>query len=268
MKIKVNEKYLETSEKNLFNIKEKIKPDADIVIVNGCVIRNDMLLSDGDKVVLIRRGEIPNPEELETLLTARHTPGVHEKIKKSIVGIAGLGGLGSVIAISLARLGIGKLVLADFDVVEPSNLNRQQYFIEQIGMLKTEALKNNLTKINPYIDIEIHSIKLNRENIPQIFSQVDVMVEAFDTAEAKAMIMEVFTTTYSQKPLVMASGVAGYFSSNSIITMQYAPNIYIVGDLINESMLGVGLMSPRVGIAANHQANAVLRLLLNEKVID
>ncbi|MBW2366731.1 MAG: ThiF family adenylyltransferase, partial [Deltaproteobacteria bacterium] len=133
------------------NLRDREKPGADVLIKNGFPCRPDEPLQDGDKVVLIVRGEIPDARTLEALMAARHTPGVHEKMKSGVVGVAGLGGLGSNVAVSLARMGVGTLILADFDVVEPSNLNRQQYFIEHIGRLKTEAMCDILKRVNPYL---------------------------------------------------------------------------------------------------------------------
>ena len=131
MQIKVNEISKEvTSGSTLFSLRDQLKPQADVVVLNGALAKDDVVLEDGDCVVLITKGQIPARDELEALMMARHTPGVHDAVKNSTVGIAGLGGLGSAIAIALARVGVGKLVLVDFDVVEPSNLNRQQYFID------------------------------------------------------------------------------------------------------------------------------------------
>jgi len=117
------------------------KPEADLFIFNGFPAGPDTLLADGDICCLIRRGEMPTAEEMESLLAARHTPGVHEIIQNARVGIIGLGGLGTVVAGALARIGVGNLVLADFDVVEPSNLNRQQYSISQIGGKNDRGIK-------------------------------------------------------------------------------------------------------------------------------
>ncbi len=136
--IKVNEKEVSIpSTLSLFHLKNQFKSNADVIIYNGFPVNADRPLKEGD--------------ELESLMMARHTPGIHQKIKASVVGIAGLGGLGSAIAIALARIGVGKLILVDFDVVEPSNLNRQQYFTHQIGMPKVEALQKNIAMINPYV---------------------------------------------------------------------------------------------------------------------
>ena len=123
----------------LYDLRDARKPGADLAIVNGFPAAEDQPLEDGDAVVFIRRGEVPDRGELEALLAARHSPGAHAKLRRSVVGIAGLGGLGSAVAVALARVGVGRLILADFDVVEPSNLNRQQYFVDQIGMPKSAA---------------------------------------------------------------------------------------------------------------------------------
>jgi sulfur carrier protein ThiS adenylyltransferase len=196
---------------------------------------------------------------------ARHTPGVHQKIKESVVGIAGLGGLGSAVAIALARIGVGTLILVDFDVVEPSNLNRQQYFIHQVGMPKVEALRENLSKINPYVRIQTYPEKLDRKNVERIFGKAIVVVEAFDRAEEKAMLINVLSEKMPEIYIVAASGVAGYGDNNEIRTTRFSSKIFIVGDQRTAAQPGVGLMAPRVGIAAHHQANLVLRILLGEE---
>jgi sulfur carrier protein ThiS adenylyltransferase len=248
----------------LWQLRATHKPEADVLIVNGHPAAQDRPLADGDRVVLIRRGERPSPEELEALLTARHTPGVHQRLKRAAVGIAGVGGLGSPVAIALARSGIGTLVLADFDLVEPSNLNRQQYFVDQIGLPKVEALAATLARIHPGVVIETHALRLTRDNIPALFAAVDVMVEAFDDPAAKAMLTETWLQHFPARPLVAASGVAGCGPANSIVTRRALGNLYLVGDGETAAAPGTGLMAPRVGVAAHHQANAVLQLLLGQ----
>lgn len=252
------------SQSNLFALRQMKNPRADLMIVNGYPTEEDLLLSEGDQVTLIQRGQQPTAAELEALLYARHTPGVHKKIKNSCVGIAGVGGLGSSIAIALTRIGVGKLIVADFDVVEPSNLNRQQYFIDQIGLPKVEALRENLRRINPGIKIETHQLRITADNLCDLFAPVDVLVEAFDAAEQKAMLTSTFLSQVAVKPLVAASGMAGYEPSNSIRTQRISDRFYLCGDGTTAAEPGCGLMAPRVGIAAHHQANAVLRLLLGE----
>lgn len=248
----------------LHALREKVKPGADVVVYNGAVAGADLTLKARDKVVFIRRGETPAADELEALMAARHTPGVHAVLKGSCVGIAGAGGLGSAIAIALARIGVGRLIIADFDVVEPSNLNRQQYFVDQLGLLKVEALKENLARINPYVAVDAVAARLTPENIGGVFASVQVLIEAFDAADQKAMLVESFGRAFPEKPMVVASGLAGHASSNSVATRKLGPRLYVVGDLVTGAQPGTGLMAPRVGIAAHHQANAALRLLLGE----
>ncbi len=203
--------------------------------------------------------------ELEAQLVARHTPEIQTKIKKGRVGIAGAGGLGSNIAAALARIGIGTLIVADFDVVEPSNLNRQYYFIDQLGMSKVTALQETIRRINPGVEVRAICEKITPDNLKKHFSEIDVMVEAFDDADQKTMLISHFLREFPQIPLVAASGMAGFAPANLITTRKVAKNLYLCGDGVTADQPGQGLMAPRVGIAAHHQANAVLRLLLGEE---
>jgi len=244
-------------------LRDFVKPGADVLVVNGFPSGPANELNEGDQVVLIRRGEIPDKEELEALMAARHTPHVHERMKRSIVGIAGLGGLGSNVAVSLARMGVGTLILADFDVVEPTNLNRQQYAVDHIGMAKTSAMGQIISTINPYLKIALHQVELTRDNIPEIFCEAQVIVECFDGAEAKAMILQAVPEFLPQAYVIGASGLAGYGESNTIQTMQLGDRVFMVGDLTTAAMPGRGLMAPRVAIAAGHQANIVVEILMN-----
>ena len=266
MEINVNERPIEVRDgETLFGLRDRVKPAADVVILNGAAMNTDAPLAFGDEVSLITRGENPSVAELEALMASRHTPGVHAKVKAATVGIAGLGGLGSAIAVALARVGVGKLIVADFDVVEPSNLNRQQYFVDQIGLLKTDALVANLRKINPYVEVEAHAVRLTPENIIPVFGAVDVMIEAFDRADQKAMLMQVFAAKKPDVPFIGASGMAGFGAEETIGVKKISRNIYVVGDLETAARPGCGLMAPRVGIAAHTQANLALRLIVEKK---
>ncbi|KXZ39329.1 sulfur carrier protein ThiS adenylyltransferase [Alkalithermobacter thermoalcaliphilus JW-YL-7 = DSM 7308] len=265
MNIYVNENiYSFEHEVTAFEVRDAIKKDADIIIFNGFIIKEDIALKDNDKIVLIKRGEIPTKQELEYLLVSRHSPEVHEKIKNAKVAIAGLGGLGSNVAVLLARMGIGKLVLVDYDVVEPSNLNRQQYFLKHIGMRKTDALAQIIADINPFVTVQTKNVFVERDNIKFIFSDVDVIVEAFDNPKSKATLVNEVLIQMSSKKIVASSGVGGYFSSNLIKTKRVTENFYLVGDGFSQARPGLGLMAPRVSIAASHQANMVIRILLSQ----
>lgn len=261
--IRINEKdYPFAAGQQLRDLAAAWKPEADIFIINGFPCGPETVVEAGDRCWLIKRGEVPAADEMDLLLYARHTPGVQEKVKRARVGIMGLGGLGSVVAVALARIGVGQLLLADFDVVEPSNLNRQQYFIDQIGMPKTEAMKANLARINPYVQVVTSNVELTEKNIPKIFGQVDVLAECFDSARMKAAGLRAVLTEMSGIAYVTASGLAGYGENNLIRTEKLYPDVYLVGDGETAAAPGQGLMAPRVGIAASHQANQVLRILL------
>ena len=197
-------------------------------------------------------------------LLKRNVKGISKKLKKTRVCILGLGGLGSNVAVLLARSGIGFLKLVDFDTVEASNLNRQQYRISHIGIKKTEAMKSIIKEINPFVEVETLDIKVDRENIYSIVGDIEIVVEAFDRAETKAMLMEELLTN-TNKIVVSASGMAGLGSANEIVTRKIKDNFYLVGDNYSDYEEYLGIMSTRVMICAAHQANIVLRLILGEE---
>ena len=197
-------------------------------------------------------------------LLKRNLKGIAKKLKKVEVCILGLGGLGSNVAILLARAGIGSLKLVDFDTVEASNLNRQQYRISHIGLKKTEVMKTIVKEINPFVEVETLDIKVNRENIHSIVGDIEIVVEAFDRAETKAMTLEELLAK-KNKIVVSASGMAGLGSANEIITRKIKDNFYLIGDNYSDYEEYSGIMSTRVMLCAAHQANMVLRIILGEK---
>jgi len=205
---------------------------------------------------------IPNREEYESMMAARHTPAVHNKLKEGKVAVAGLGGLGSNISVMLAQAGVGKLLLVDFDVVELSNLNRQHYDLTHLGMLKTDALKKQIEKINPFIETETCTLKVTEENVMTVFNGYPIVCEAFDNPQYKAMLVNALLAQ-GRQTIVAASGMAGFDSANTIKTRQRFKNLYVCGDFKTPVQEGSGLMAPRVAVCAAHQANMVLRLLLN-----
>ena len=192
---------------------------------------------------------------------AHRDPAVLGVLRKSSVGIAGAGGLGSNVAIALARAGVGRLVIADYDKVEPSNLNRQQYFLDQVGERKVEALRENLLAINPYSLYEVHDVRVTRRNAAAIFGRVDVLVEAFDKAEAKEMLIEASLSKFPGRPIVAASGLAGYGGNRKVHTRRLG-NLYICGDESSQCPKGISPMAPRVALVAAMQANLVVELLV------
>lgn len=197
-------------------------------------------------------------------LNDRHGAKLQKKISSATVAICGLGGLGSNIAIALARLGIGKLILIDFDKVDITNLHRQQYKVTQIGMYKTEAIRENLMEINPYLETKINTICVNEHNFKELLSACDIICEAFDNAECKAMLVNLVLEEMPDKYIVAASGMAGMGKSNSIHTRRISRNFYLCGDEISDVSEKIGLVSTRVMLCAAHQAHTVLRIIAEE----
>ncbi|EEF12724.1 thiamine biosynthesis protein ThiF [Campylobacter rectus RM3267] len=236
--------------------------EPDIFILDGFATKENLEIKDSSNVVFIRRGAMPGREVLKAMIASRNSPELNAALASGCVGVAGLGGLGSNIALSLARTGVAKLVLADFDVVEPSNLNRQQYFVRHIGMKKTDALKELIAEVNPFVEVETHDITLTAANVAEIFAPCSVICEAFDNVAGKAMMVNEAGASLRDKKIVGASGMAGHFSSNLIKTVKFARNVYLCGDLQNAAGVGQGLMAARVAICANHQANLAIRLLM------
>jgi sulfur carrier protein ThiS adenylyltransferase len=186
-------------------------------------------------------------------------------LAKFRVGIAGAGGLGSNCAVALARSGIGILVIADSDIVEESNLNRQFFFADQIGMEKTKALEENIERINSGTRIVTNQVKLEPDNILLIYSGCDVIVEAFDRADMKEMLIETVQTRMPGTPLVVGSGMAGWGNNESIKCRKIDDYLLVCGDESTEVSDEMPPMAPRVGIVANMQANVVIEILMKKK---
>ena len=206
---------------------------------------------------------IPTKEEWNNALEERHGKELQQAFSSATVAVCGLGGLGSNIAIALARAGIGKLILIDFDRVDISNLHRQQYKASQIGMYKTDALADNLREIAPYIELEAHTERITEENAVTLLKDADIICEAFDDAECKAMLTNTILSELPDKYLVAASGMAGMGVTNSIKTRRITSRFYLCGDETSEVSDGIGLVAPRVALCAAHEAHTVLRILAN-----
>lgn len=246
----------------LQTVREHYGPECDVCILNGYATGEDLPLHEGDRITLIRRGDMPSPAALEDMLCARHTPQVHERVKKARIGIAGLGGLGSNVALLLARTGVETLVLVDFDVVEPSNLNRQAYFVEHLGLPKTEAMRDLISRANPYVQVQPENLRICHHNAAALFKGCDVVCECLDAPDAKAELVDALLEDLPGTPVVAASGMAGYASANEIRTRKAFGRLYLCGDGVTAAQPGQGLMAPRVTVCAAHQANMALRLLL------
>jgi len=207
---------------------------------------------------------IPSKDDVQKALEMRHGKELQSKFSSATVAVCGLGGLGSNIAISLARAGIGRLLLVDFDKVDISNLHRQQYKAYQVGMYKTDALAANISEIAPYITVKTYTQKIKAENAYDLLCEADIICEAFDYAEEKAMLVNFVLERMPEKHLIAASGMAGLGSPNDIKTRKVGKKFYLCGDEISDVSEGIGLLSSRVMLCAAHQAHTVLRILAGE----
>lgn len=209
-------------------------------------------------------GAIPQRDDMRAALLERHGKELQEALDGASVAICGLGGLGSNVAVALARAGVGRLHLIDFDVVDVSNLNRQQYFADQVGLSKTEALRDNLLRISPYMTVDTDSVRIVPQNASELLAGEDIVCEAFDSAEDKAMLVNLVLEEMPEKYVVAASGMAGLSSANSIKTRRITERFYICGDGSSDIEDGMGLVASRVMVCAAHQANAILRIIAGE----
>lgn len=207
---------------------------------------------------------IPTREQMLAAAVSRHGEANQRAISSASVAICGLGGIGSNVAVALARAGVGRLVLADFDRVDVTNLQRQQYKATQTGMLKTQALKENLLEIAPYIQIVTYNIRLTDDNVRTVIADSQIVCEAFDDAQCKAMLAEAVLAGYTDKYLVACSGMAGFGSPNAIKTRRISGRFYLCGDGISEVGEGLGLVSSRVMLCAAHQAHTILRIITGQ----
>lgn len=208
---------------------------------------------------------IPSREVMREALNIRHGEDLQNKISAARVAVCGLGGLGSNIAIALARAGVGHLHLIDFDRVDLTNLNRQQYAVGQLGQYKTDALRETLSLVSPYCDVTCDTIQVTEENLPDLLKAEDYICEAFDRAEAKAMLVSGVLEHFPEKYLVAGSGLAGLGSANTIQTRRVSQRFYLCGDGTSDSSVGLGLVASRVLVCAAHEANMILRLIAGER---
>ena len=204
--------------------------------------------------------DITGAEEIKNALIKRIGLDEYKKLESATVAVCGLGGLGSNISVCLARAGVGNLILIDFDKVDVTNLNRQQYKVDQIGICKTDALKENLKAIAPQINITTFTAKLDENNICEYTKDADIICEAFDNAEAKSMLIDAVSSFMPDKYLVAASGMAGLFDPNNIKTRKITDHFYLCGDGKSD-IKDIALYSTGAMICAAHEAHTVLRII-------
>lgn len=182
-----------------------------------------------------------------------------KKVQSARIGIAGAGGLGSNCALNLVRVGFRRLTIADFDIIDPSNLDRQFYFLDQVGMSKIEALKINLSRVNPDIEITPYNRKIAAPDVKDIFGDCDAVVECLDMAESKSMLVSELLKM--GKFTVTASGLGGIGSTDEIRLHKLKDNLFMIGDLQSDICRKPAL-SPRVNVAAAKQADVILEYVL------
>lgn len=197
----------------------------------------------------------------ESALVSRHGKEAQKAFSEACVAVCGLGGLGSAVATLLARCGIGKLILIDFDRVEISNIHRQQYKLSQRGMFKTDALFEILKEINPFITAEKHTARLTESNAARLLKDANIVIEAFDNAESKALLANIVLESMGEKYLVASSGMAGFGDPSAIKAEKIAENFYLCGDRKSDIKTEKTLVATRVMLCAAHQAHAVLNIL-------
>ena len=200
--------------------------------------------------------------EFAKAVDSRSRMPIYEKMKQAHVGIAGLGGLGSNVAAALARSGVGRLTIADFDIVELSNINRQLYTLKNIGMKKTDALTEMLHEINPFCRIDAHCVRVDADNCADIFGECDIVCEAFDLPEQKAMLVNTIMERFPEKHIVSGSGMAGFGRANEICTRRITDKFTLCGDGVTDVSGGEGLTASRVIICAGHQASRIVEIIL------
>lgn len=211
---------------------------------------------------------LPTKQELDSAFDARFPEEFHRAVSGARVAIAGLGGLGSNLAVMLTRCGVGHLFLVDFDRVDITNLNRQAYRIPHLGQYKTDALPSILREINPYLEVETRCVRVSEANAAELFGSYSLVCEAFDRPENKAILVNTLLSKCPHTTIVSGSGMAGYGEANTIQTTRVMRRLYVCGDRTTDVNDGIGLMAPRVAVCAGHQANQVIRLIAQQNHLE
>ena len=188
-----------------------------------------------------------------------------ERLAKARIGIAGAGGLGSNIAMMLARSGVGHLVIADFDTVDESNLNRQHYACEHVGASKVDALSQQIHAVDPRVEMQAFRLRVTPQNARELFGGCDIVCEAFDDAQAKAMLVEQLLSLTPGPIVVSGNGMAGIGPASEIVTRRLGSRLYVCGDGESDVDAGEVLYAPRVMLCAAQQALVAVRIVLGEE---
>lgn len=259
-RIRLDGAYVETASKTVSDLIGDSDTDT-IAIVNGRHVEKDAELSDGDSVVLIRH--IGYDRELASLLLSERYPSdAYERISAAKVGVSGLGGIGSHVAEALVRAGVRKLVIADFDEVDITNLNRQNYCVDDIGRSKTSCTADRLRRIDPGIELEVFDGRITSDNASDVFEGCSIVCEAFDSASSKAMLIETLLSNDDDVKVVSVSGMAGFGPVDSMVVSHPMSRLYVCGDLTTDSGDCCGLTATRVMACAGMAAHTALRIII------
>lgn len=267
MKVSINGRAHELAgPQTLADVRERFCPGADVAIVNSAQAADfSEPVRPGDQLYFCSSAAACGSADLEALITARQPAAITGALKKACVGIAGAGGLGSVVAENLARSGVGRLVIVDYDVVEPTNLNRQRFSLAQLGAPKVQALADNIRAFNPFVAVAPVQQRLTFENCGSVFQGCAIIAECLDSAAEKAAIVSGLLSR-SRAKIVAASGLAGIAAGDLITERRVFKRLYVVGDACSDADEGAGLFASRVGIAASKQSHIIIRLLAGEVV--
>lgn len=264
MKLLLNGSNCHTDATTYQGLREEKGIYADALIVNGHSKVWDTAVTEDDEVLMLDSRTAPSKAVWRAIYDARYGKDIMDRLQAAKVAICGLGGLGSLIALELGRLGVGTLLLIDDDTVEPTNLARQHYTMRHIGQNKTDAMAAQLSEAAPLTRVITQCIHLNRENIAELLGDYPMVCEAVDRPETKAALTEVILAACPQTTIIGASGMAGYGPGNAITAKKIFSRLYMVGDGESEGEEGIGLMAPRVGLCASAQATLIMRLILGE----
>lgn len=261
MHLFVNGKYVECGDRTALSLRDSFAPGCEIIFINRNKVSGDVVLEENDRITF---ANVPSENSsIANLITERCPGSLRECVNGITVGIAGCGGLGSNIAIQLARTGVTKMIIADYDSVELSNLNRQQFSLEHLGMLKTDALEAVIARINPDVIIRKHPIRVTRSNIRELFVDCDVVCEAMDDPVEKAKFLNGFLEIFPEKDIVCGIGMGGFGNMAAMTQRRLSEHITVCGDGCTGSENG--LTAPRVSVCASLMADAVFQYILERR---
>lgn len=261
MEIILNYSHLNISEK--MTIKQLIEDEqlaaVNLIVVNGVLENEDYELKANDEVLAIDKHKLVDGEIIKRALFARNNSYLVTALKQTKVVILGCGGIGSNVARLLVQSGIEQLTLIDYDVVDPTNLNRQFYTYNQIGSYKIDCLGDNLQAINPNVKLTKLNVHLDKDNIASYTAGYDFVIDGFDTPLMKSLIVN--SSGWHGSYLILANGMAGIKPASEIVTRKLTDDVYVCGDGSNGVKPRIGLMATQVTLVASQMANKIIEII-------